>query len=86
MGVEVSTKAVFGRPGSSVAGHIRNFTYRALREFFEHYGFNVEVQYTYVSYLSKDSSMFNKFIRWIDKGLGIFGKKYRGQIFLIAKK
>lgn len=86
MGVEVSTKTVFGRPGSSVAGHIRNFTYRALRDFFEYYGFNVEVQYTYASYLSKGSSKLSKLIHWIDKGSVIFGKKYRSQIFLIAKK
>jgi ubiquinone/menaquinone biosynthesis C-methylase UbiE len=36
---EVSLRAVFGRPGSQVAGHLHMFTRRALVEFLETYGF-----------------------------------------------
>lgn len=86
MGMEVSTRAVFGRPGSSVAGHIRNFTYSALRDFFEYYGFHVVKQLTYVGYLPDVSSKFSKFIHILDKTSGIFGKKYKSQIFLVVRK
>lgn len=86
IGVEVSTKRVFGRPGSSVAGHIRNFTYRALRDFFEYYGFHIVKQFTYVGYLPQVAFKFSKFIHFVDKMSGIFGNKYRSQIFLVVKK
>ncbi len=36
---EVSMARVFGRPGRSVAGHLRLFTLVALREFLQEYGF-----------------------------------------------
>jgi len=35
---EVSRVRIFGRPGQQVAGHLRIFTYRALREFLEAQG------------------------------------------------
>ena len=43
---EVSTTQVFGRPGSEVVGHLRLFTYRALREFLEYHGFKIEKMFT----------------------------------------
>lgn len=86
MSVEVSTKAVFGRPGSNVVGHIRNFTYRAIQDFFKYYGFQVLEQFTYVSYLSEDSTFLSKLIHSVDKASRMFGRKYRSQIFLVVRK
>ena len=47
LGSEVSTRRTFGNPGPrQVAGHLRIFTYRALKEFLRHYGFQVERAYS----------------------------------------
>ena len=44
---EVSTRRTFGNPGpDTVAGHIRVFTFRALKEFVKFYGFQIERAYT----------------------------------------
>jgi len=39
---EVSTKKIFGRPGSQPVGHLRLFTLSTLKEFLKFYGFEVK--------------------------------------------
>ncbi|MGD0250022.1 MAG: methyltransferase domain-containing protein [Thermoplasmata archaeon] len=47
LGTEVSTRRTFGNPGpKQVAGHLRIFTYKALKEFVRFYGFRIERAYT----------------------------------------
>jgi SAM-dependent methyltransferase len=52
MGVEVSTKRVFGRPtrlgglSDHVVGHIRPFTFSALTQFLSYYGFRIKRAHT----------------------------------------
>jgi 2-polyprenyl-3-methyl-5-hydroxy-6-metoxy-1,4-benzoquinol methylase len=41
MQAEVSTARVFGRPGVTVVGHLRLFTFRSLIEFLQYYRFRV---------------------------------------------
>ena len=44
---EVSTRRTFGNPGpDSVVGHIRVFTFKALKQFVTFYGFKIEKAYT----------------------------------------
>lgn len=44
---EVSSRRTFGNPGPGpVVGHIRVFTFRALKEFVTNYGFTIEKAYT----------------------------------------
>jgi len=84
--MEVSTKHIFGRPGSSVAGHIRNFTYRALREFFLFYDFEIVSMFTYPAYFPVDGGILARMIHTADKLSRMFGKKYSNQIFMVAEK
>jgi len=84
--MEVSTKHIFGRPGSSVVGHIRNFTYGALRAFFLFYDFEIVSMFTYPAYFSGDGGNLARMIHTADKLSKVFGKKYCNQIFMVAKK
>jgi len=44
---EVSARRTFGNPGpDTVVGHIRVFTFRALKEFVRYYGFKIEKAYS----------------------------------------
>ena len=84
--MEVSTKHIFGRPGSSVAGHIRCFTYRALQEFFLFYGFEIVTMFTYQAYFSGEGPTLAKVAHVVDKLSRVLGKRYSNQIFMVAKK
>jgi SAM-dependent methyltransferase len=41
---EVSSRKIYGRPGSLVVGHLRVFTHRALKEFLGDFDFTVKIQ------------------------------------------
>ena len=84
-GTEVSTKHVFGRPGSGLVGHIRCFTYRALREFFLFYDFEIVTMFTYPAYFPGGPRLA-KVVHVIDKLSRVLGKRYSNEIFMVAKK
>jgi SAM-dependent methyltransferase len=65
LSAEVSTRKVFGRPGSSVAGHLRLHTFRSLRDFLSFYDFKIERMYTFPN----SASMY--------QGLGALGRLVR---------
>jgi SAM-dependent methyltransferase len=84
--MEVSTKHIFGRPGSCAVGHIRCFTYRALQEFFLFYGFEIVTMFTYPAYFSGEGPTLAKVVHVVDKLSRVLGKRYSNQIFMVAKK
>ena len=46
VGAEVSSEKVFGRPGTRIVGHLRLFTFEALREFLRYHRFKLLSIYT----------------------------------------
>jgi SAM-dependent methyltransferase len=59
---EVSTVRVFGRPGDKLTGHLRLFTFRALKELVEYHGFTVLKAYTVPdNFSSKDPGAYRRF-------------------------
>lgn len=89
MSYEVSTKKAFGKPGrfnkhEGSAGHIRLFTYRAIKEFLEYYGFDVVRMYTISAPPSSDLSLTNPVIVF-EKVLQKISKKLCSAIIIVAK-
>jgi SAM-dependent methyltransferase len=73
---EVSTRKIFGRPGQDVVGHIRVFTYGALRDFLSYYGFRIRFMTTVPLFLHENSlvrkvaSKAEKIAIALDKSMG----------------
>ena len=89
MSYEVSTKKAFGKPGrfnmhEGAAGHIRLFTYRAIKEFLEYYGFDVVRMYTIPAAPSDDLSLRSPVIIF-ERILQKIGKKLCSSIIIVAK-
>lgn len=78
-GAEVSTRKVFGRPGSNVVGHLRLFTFRALIEFLESYGFRVLSAYTV-------ANTFNNKLDFVEKLSTKLSSKLASRTIIVAKK
>jgi SAM-dependent methyltransferase len=89
MSYEVSTKKTFGKPGrfnmrEGAAGHIRLFTFRAIKEFLEYYGFSVVRMYTIPAPPSDDLSI-TSWVILFEKILHKISKKLCSSIIIVAK-
>jgi SAM-dependent methyltransferase len=89
MSYEVSTKKAFGKPGrfnlhEGAAGHIRLFTYRAIKEFLEYYGFDIIRMYTIPAPTSDDLSRRSPVIVF-EKILQKISKKLCSAMIIVAK-
>ena len=89
MSYEVSTKRAFGKIGrfnmhEGAAGHIRIFTYRAIREFLNYYGFSIIRMYTIPASPSDDLSIKSPIIVF-ERILKKISKKLCSQMIIIAK-
>lgn len=89
MSYEVSTKKAFGKPGrfnthEGAAGHIRLFSYRAIKEFLHYYGFDIVRIYTIPAAPSDDLSLKSPVIIF-EKILHKFTKKLCSTIIIVAK-
>lgn len=90
MSYEVSTKRTFGKPGrfnrrEGAAGHIRLFTYRAIKEFLEYNGFYIVRMYTVPTPPSDGLSIRSPVIVF-ERILKKISKKLCSQIIIVAKQ
>jgi len=90
MSYEVSTRRVFGKPRrynyrEGAAGHIRIFTFKAIREFLEFYGFEINNIYTFGASPSDVVSEKSAIIK-MDRFFSKINKKWGSSMIIVAKK
>jgi SAM-dependent methyltransferase len=94
---EVSTRRAFGRPApeyrdGQMVGHLRLFTFGAIKEFLEYHGFRVETDYTVSHPFEKPVGSAGLRFRLIVTGLNMidrfsvrFSKRLGQQILIVAR-
>jgi len=90
MSYEVSTRRVFGKPRrynyrEGAAGHIRIFTFKAMWQFLEFYGFEIKKIYTFSTSPSDIVSKKSAIIK-LDRFFLKINKKWGSSMIVVAKK
>jgi len=83
MGTEVSARAIYGRPGSTIVGHIHVFTARALAECLSHNGFEIQEFVTAPSEFKEITAGKRSLLRAIDR-LGSLLGPFGSRILVVA--
>jgi SAM-dependent methyltransferase len=88
LSAEVSTRRVFGRAGSVVAGHLRLHTFRSLVAFLGHYGFNIRSAYTVHNSRSMyaSSRRTGSLLYWADRISALGGSQLGSRIVVVADR
>jgi SAM-dependent methyltransferase len=88
LSAEVSTRRVFGRPGTVVAGHLRLHTFRSLVEFLSYHGFTIRSAHTVHNSRSMYTSggRVGTLLYWADRFSALGGSRLGSRIIVVADR